>query len=161
MEFGKDSILLSRCLLLGTTLLSFFKGVSANDCPSEFPFNSCPRPLFDTPDDVLCCIIDYDDYACCSQSILTLWWVIVLCCCLLLVVLILTVVLCCICPCCLYASRRRSRQPQTTPATQQVIVNPPVPTEQPPAYSYSLQPYPADAPAIPNKGPSGDPANLP
>ncbi|PIK49964.1 hypothetical protein BSL78_13171 [Apostichopus japonicus] len=61
-----------KILALGLVLMATFftQGVTAYDCPYDYPFPSCPRPLLDNSDDTVCCVVEDDKYTCCNEAVL-------------------------------------------------------------------------------------------
>ncbi|XP_071825226.1 uncharacterized protein [Apostichopus japonicus] len=112
-----------KILALGLVLMATFftQGVTAYDCPYDYPFPSCPRPLLDNSDDTVCCVVEDDKYTCCNEAVLAFWVVVVICAVLLLVIMAMSVLVCCICPCCLCAARRRQTTPVVIQSTGGVV----------------------------------------
>ncbi|XP_070535587.1 uncharacterized protein [Ptychodera flava] len=71
---------------------------SLSDCPAEYGFSKCPRPLIDDPSDTICCIV-YDNgqkqYGCCDETLAV--WAIVL---IVVAILVVIGIAICICACC-------------------------------------------------------------
>ncbi|XP_002741694.1 uncharacterized protein LOC100373597 [Saccoglossus kowalevskii] len=83
------------------TLVAFsaylINGVLAYNCPSDYPFPSCPRPnvTSDEETDTVCCYTTDSGYHCCDES-LAIWAIVVI----VIACLLAVALICGICACC-------------------------------------------------------------
>ncbi|XP_070536118.1 uncharacterized protein [Ptychodera flava] len=89
-------------IVLALALL-YVPAVSAVDCPSDWPFPSCPRTnSTDTEDHTVCCIVYDNQKSCCTEDYVTTWLIVLvtlLAVALIVFIVIMALVCCGFCAC--------------------------------------------------------------